>query len=68
MFCILTPSSHRSVPASKNKFIQLALDQTLRLAWEHKGPQDLAAALSHGLDVTIAGDNDFYSQRAQASL
>ena len=56
-----------SVTSTKNKFVQLALQETLRLAWESKGPQELTHALSHGLDITIAGDNDFYSQRAQVS-
>ena len=35
------------------------------LAWELKGPGALRESLSLGLDITIAGDNDFYSQRTQ---
>lgn len=42
--------------------MQLALAQTLKLARElGKG----SGALQRGLDITIAGDNDFYSQRDQ---
>ena len=60
-------SLRRSVTSTKNKFVQLALQETLRLAWESRGPQELRELLSLGLDITIAGDNDFYSQRAQVS-
>ncbi|KAF7792390.1 hypothetical protein EIP86_003427 [Pleurotus ostreatoroseus] len=52
-------------PLSKNKFVQLALERTLRLARERISHSALAAALSRGLDIRIVGDNDFYSQRAQ---
>ncbi|GJE94467.1 phosphomevalonate kinase [Phanerochaete sordida] len=58
-------AADESVTSTKNKFVQLALQETLRLVWEAKGPQDLRDSLATGLDVTIAGDNDFYSQRAQ---
>ena len=54
-----------STPLSKNKFVQLALERTLRLARERISHSALAAALSRGLDIRIVGDNDFYSQRAQ---
>lgn len=50
---------------SKNKFVVIALQQTLRLVSEIKGYKHLKEALSNGLDVTIAGGNDFYSQRAK---
>ncbi|KAI0256085.1 ribosomal protein S5 domain 2-type protein [Lactifluus subvellereus] len=53
--------------ASKNKFVHLALQKTLSLALEAKGPAELERALGAGLDITIAGDNDFYSQQDQAS-
>lgn len=44
-----------------NKFVQSALDTTLRVVAELKG----SSAVPRGLEITIAGDNDFYSQRAQ---
>ncbi|TBU31556.1 phosphomevalonate kinase [Dichomitus squalens] len=56
-----------SASATKNKFVHLALQRTLTLATELKSAGTLQNSLSHGLDITIAGDNDFYSQRAQLS-
>jgi len=50
---------------SKNKFVHLALQHTIALAIEINGPSVVQDILSRGLDVTIAGDNDFYSQRAK---
>ncbi|EMD37919.1 hypothetical protein CERSUDRAFT_50219 [Gelatoporia subvermispora B] len=50
---------------SRNKFVHLALQRTLTLAQEVLGSGSLQNSLAHGLDITIAGDNDFYSQRAQ---
>lgn len=50
---------------SKNKFVYIALQQTLKLVSEIKGFSHLKDALSNGLDVTIVGGNDFYSQRAK---
>jgi hypothetical protein len=35
---------------------------------EAKGPAELEQALGAGLDVTIVGDNDFYSQQDQARI
>ncbi|THH31780.1 hypothetical protein EUX98_g2380 [Antrodiella citrinella] len=52
---------------AKNKFVHLALDRTLALALEVKGATSLQHTLSNNLDITILGDNDFYSQRAQLS-
>ncbi|KAH9920041.1 ribosomal protein S5 domain 2-type protein [Fomitopsis serialis] len=54
-----------STSSSKNKFVHLALQRTLSLALEARGAGALQNSLSYGLDITIAGDNDFYSQRAQ---
>ncbi|KAJ7346631.1 phosphomevalonate kinase [Mycena albidolilacea] len=55
--------------ASKNKFVHLALQSVLALASEIKGAAHVKNKLASGIDVTILGDNDFYSQRAQlASL
>ncbi|KAI0743895.1 Phosphomevalonate kinase [Daedaleopsis nitida] len=51
--------------STKNKFVHLALQRTLSLATELKSAGTLQNTLSHGLDITIVGDNDFYSQRAQ---
>ncbi|KAF7321306.1 Phosphomevalonate kinase [Mycena kentingensis (nom. inval.)] len=51
--------------ASKNKFVHLALQNTLALVAEIKGPQHIKTALKSGLDISIVGGNDFYSQRAQ---
>ncbi|KAI9459088.1 Phosphomevalonate kinase [Russula earlei] len=51
--------------ASKNKFVHLALQKTLSLALEVNGPAELERSLGAGLHITIAGDNDFYSQQDQ---
>ncbi|KAF5321229.1 hypothetical protein D9619_001788 [Psilocybe cf. subviscida] len=49
----------------RNKFVHLALQHSLALAAEIKGLSTVRQSLSGGLDITIVGDNDFYSQRAQ---
>ncbi|GJJ06064.1 hypothetical protein Clacol_000252 [Clathrus columnatus] len=48
----------------KNKFLFLAIEKVLSLIEEMRGPADLRDRLGRGLDITIVGDNDFYSQRA----
>lgn len=53
---------------SKNKFVHLALERTLTLASQLRGSKALQERLSHDLAITIVGDNDFYSQRAQVCL
>jgi hypothetical protein len=53
---------HRS---GSNKFIHLALQKTFSLAAEINGPGALKDIMSQNLDITVVGDNDFYSQRAQ---
>ncbi|TFK44704.1 phosphomevalonate kinase [Crucibulum laeve] len=54
---------------SKNKFVHLALQSTIALASEIKGAAALQQVLAKGLEITIVGGNDFYSQRAKlASL
>ncbi|KAI0298595.1 ribosomal protein S5 domain 2-type protein [Russula brevipes] len=58
-------SQLESPTISKNKFVHLAIQKTLLLALEVKGPAELEQALGTGLDITIAGDNDFYSQQDQ---
>ncbi|KAF8906532.1 ribosomal protein S5 domain 2-type protein [Gymnopilus junonius] len=49
----------------RNKFVHLALQHTIALAMEINGPTVVQDKLSQGLDITIVGDNDFYSQRAK---
>ncbi|KAF8200810.1 phosphomevalonate kinase [Pholiota molesta] len=51
--------------AQKNKFVHLALQHTIALAVEIKGLAAVQETLSRPLDITIVGDNDFYSQRAK---
>ncbi|KAG5635576.1 hypothetical protein H0H81_010741 [Sphagnurus paluster] len=48
---------------SNNKFVHLALQSTLTLAAEISGIASVGERLSRGLDISIVGDNDFYSQR-----
>lgn len=50
---------------SKNKFVHLALQKSIALAVEVKGAESVEKILKPGLDIAIAGDNDFYSQRAK---
>ena len=52
---------------TKNKFVHLALQRTLALGVELVSAGTLQNALGRGLDITIVGDNDFYSQRAQVT-
>ena len=49
--------------SSYNKFVQIALEKSLRLTTELKGSTYLEGCLNAGLDIVIVGDNDFYSQR-----
>ena len=66
---ISAPHSYRSgLIRSKNKFVQLAILHTLSFALEEKGAAALEKSLSEGLDIVIAGNNDFYSQRAKVSV
>lgn len=50
-----------------NKFLFLAIEKVLSLTAEIRGAVDLRRKLSRGLDITIVGDNDFYSQRTYVS-
>ncbi|KAI3604033.1 phosphomevalonate kinase [Moniliophthora roreri] len=59
---VVGPSSTNT---SKNKFVHLALQETISLAIEAKGSQVVSEKLGAGLDIAIVGDNDFYSQRAK---
>lgn len=47
-----------------NKFVYLALQHTIALAIESNGVDAVRERLAKGLDITVVGDNDFYSQRA----
>ncbi|ETW80543.1 hypothetical protein HETIRDRAFT_459322 [Heterobasidion irregulare TC 32-1] len=60
--------SAKSPSASKNKFVELALKHTLALVLDLRSPAEIEAALSSGLDITIVGDNDFYSQQEQLKI
>ncbi|KAA1472907.1 Phosphomevalonate kinase [Dentipellis sp. KUC8613] len=53
------------VDNAKNKFVHLAIQKTFALAYELKGPEEFTQHLGAGIDITIAGDNDFYSQQDQ---
>ena len=52
---------------SENKFVQLALQHAIALVVEARGTADVQVAFANGLDVTIVGGNDFYSQRSKVS-
>lgn len=58
--------------AGRNPFVSLALLYTLRLASEIKGADELQSLLqnlsSQGIEITVLGDNDFYSQRETLDL
>ncbi|KAG6811902.1 hypothetical protein H0H92_005360 [Tricholoma furcatifolium] len=54
---------------SRNKFVHLALQITLALIAEITGITTVNNTLAKGIDISIVGDNDFYSQREKlASL
>ncbi|KAI0344840.1 Phosphomevalonate kinase [Trametopsis cervina] len=55
----------KDATSTKNKFVHTALSRVLQLALELEGEEGLRARLGAGYDIVIAGDNDFYSQRAQ---
>lgn len=50
---------------SRNKFVETCLKFTLDVILEKIGSVELNKKLENGIEVTIVGDNDFYSQRAQ---
>ncbi|SPO20457.1 related to ERG8 - phosphomevalonate kinase [Ustilago trichophora] len=58
--------------AGRNPFVSLALAYTLRLAAELKGPDEVEALFQRtgpaGIEITVAADNDFYSQRDTLNL
>jgi phosphomevalonate kinase len=61
-----TKSFVTPVSGGTNKFVELALDKTLKLIKAIKRSRgDSAVELERSLDIVIVGDNDFYSQRQQ---
>ncbi|GAA5811687.1 hypothetical protein MFLAVUS_005128 [Mucor flavus] len=54
-----------SITESRNKFVETCLKYTLQVILERVNHSLVEQKLSHGIDITIVGDNDFYSQRAQ---
>ena len=58
--------------AGRNPFVSLALAYTLRLAAELNGSDELEALFQRtgpkGIEITVAADNDFYSQRETLNL
>ena len=58
--------------AGRNPFVSLALAYTLRLASEIKGSDEVEALFQRtgpaGIEITVAADNDFYSQRETLNL
>lgn len=51
--------------SSTNKFVHLAIQHTIALAVEARGVVPIQEQLAQGLDITVVGHNDFYSQRAK---
>ncbi|KAI8992041.1 Phosphomevalonate kinase [Mycotypha africana] len=50
---------------SRNKFVETCLCFTLNIIAAKTGLEQFNSFLNNGIEVTIVGDNDFYSQRAQ---
>jgi hypothetical protein len=59
--CLVSTSIKYST--SKNKFVHLALQNSIAIASEIVGISSVNDTLSTGIDIAIVGDNDFYSQR-----
>ncbi|CEP10758.1 hypothetical protein [Parasitella parasitica] len=53
---------------SSNKFVETCLKFTLQIILERNGAEQMNQLLNNGIQVTIVGDNDFYSQRAQLQV
>jgi phosphomevalonate kinase len=51
------------ISSSTNKFVHLALQNTISLAAEISGIKSVIEKLASGIDIAVIGDNDFYSQR-----
>ncbi|WFD44504.1 phosphomevalonate kinase [Malassezia psittaci] len=50
---------------SRNPFVALSLLYALQLGIEKLGPRQLRQKLGAGLEITIVGDNDYYSHRVE---
>ncbi|TKY90996.1 hypothetical protein EX895_000995 [Sporisorium graminicola] len=69
---IIEQTAESREKAGRNPFVSLALAYTLRLAAELNGSDELEALLQQtgpkGIEITVAADNDFYSQRETLNL
>ncbi|CCF51256.1 hypothetical protein NDA11_005423 [Ustilago hordei] len=69
---ILEQTAESQAKAGRNPFVSLALAYTLRLAAELKGSDELESLFRRtgpqGIEITVAADNDFYSQRETLNL
>lgn len=52
---------------SSNKFVETCIKYTLTVIYERIGKDEVNQLLGQGIQITIVGDNDFYSQRAQVT-
>ncbi|WFD30567.1 phosphomevalonate kinase [Malassezia sp. CBS 17886] len=59
------PAYSRDGTAARNPFVALALLYTLQVSMEACGVDAVRRRLGSGMDIVIAGDNDFYSHRAK---
>lgn len=57
----------RDAVSAKNKFVETCLRFSLQVIQQRMGTAVLNDYLQQGFEITIVGDNDFYSQRAQVS-
>ena len=55
----------RDAVSAGNKFVETCLRFSLQVIQERMGTAVLNDYLQQGFEITIVGDNDFYSQRAQ---
>lgn len=69
---IIEQTAESQAKAGCNPFVSLALAYTLRLAAELKGSDELESLFRRtgpqGIEITVAADNDFYSQRDTLNL
>ncbi|CDS00915.1 related to ERG8-phosphomevalonate kinase [Sporisorium scitamineum] len=69
---IIEQTSESREKAGRNPFVSLALAYTLRLAAELDGSDEMETLLRQtgpkGIEITVAADNDFYSQRETLNL
>lgn len=55
----------RDAVSAGNKFVETCLRFSLQVIQQRMGTAVLNEYLQQGFEITIVGDNDFYSQRAQ---